>query len=245
MSKKIDYAMHYLRWHRPSESHMSEMRSFYQGLLDGKLPPDRSAQVVDIGCGMGFALLALKEMGYVNVQGLEIDPTQAEHAAKNGVTVHLLDDSSAFLKDRPESFDLALCLDVLEHVSIDDQQSFLQSVYGSLMPGGRLIATVPNANSALAGRWRYIDWTHVTSFTESSLEFLLRNAGFDAVLVTGADVKQFYRSQVWSKVAKTSGVARLVSRCLRRIDLIGELGWEEGLKIPLNVNILAVAKKKH
>ena len=70
---------------------------------------------------------------------------------------------------------------MLEHVPVAAQIELLRTIRGALRPGGRLILTVPNANSPLASRWRYIDFTHHVSFTEHSLSFVLRNASFGAI----------------------------------------------------------------
>ena len=51
------------------------------------------------------------------------------------------------------------------------------------MPDGKVILTVPNANSPLAARWRYIDFTHHCSFTEHSLNFVLGSAGFGDIRI--------------------------------------------------------------
>jgi hypothetical protein len=71
-----------------------------------------------------------------------------------------------------------LLLDVLEHVPVPQQIAFLRAIHGSLVKGGQLIVQVPNANSMLAARWRYNDFTHHSSFTEHSLYFVLKVSGF-------------------------------------------------------------------
>ncbi len=42
------------------------------------------------------------------------------------------------------SFDRALCLDVLEHLSFEDQARALAELARVLVPGGELFVTVPN-----------------------------------------------------------------------------------------------------
>jgi SAM-dependent methyltransferase len=240
---KPDYAVHYEKWHKSDSRHINDMLSFYSKLLDAHLPQKKDSRILDVGCGMGFALLLLKRMGYTNIRGLELDESQATQARRNGLDVDLTNDTAEYLKQASQSFDFVLCMDVIEHVLPKDQIEFVSALRECLAPGGTLLATVPNANSSLASRWRYIDWTHHTSFTESSLEFLLKASGFSSPKILEADVKQFYTSGTSRRFAPLTGVLRRTSRLIRRIDLIGELGWDEGLSLPISVNLMAIGRR--
>jgi hypothetical protein len=44
-----------------------------------------------------------------------------------------------------------------------------------------------------------------------------------------------------TKIIETS--TRGVTRFVRRMEMIGELGWDEGREVPLSVNIMAIATK--
>jgi 2-polyprenyl-3-methyl-5-hydroxy-6-metoxy-1,4-benzoquinol methylase len=44
----------------------------------------------------------------------------------------------------PESFDRALCLDVLEHLAFDEQPTALAELHRVLRPDGELLVSVPN-----------------------------------------------------------------------------------------------------
>jgi SAM-dependent methyltransferase len=147
--------------------------------------------VLDIGCGFGFALRALHNMGFRDCIGLEQSPQQAEVARKAGSHVEVTSDSIEWLNCHKSAFDVVILLDVLEHLPIDRQIDFLKSIYDAMAPCGRLILTVPNANSVLASRWRYIDPTHTSSFTEHSLNFALRSAGFNKIMIDASRGDQF------------------------------------------------------
>ena len=176
-----DYSIHYERFHDDSESHALEMAAWLGIYLRGDLPEDRSLPALDLGCGFGFALRALRAAGFADVQGIDISASQAEIARRGGFAVTIVADSVTFLQDHTHQFGVILMLDVLEHFPVSAQIELLRAVRGALRPGGRLILTVPNANSPLAARWRYIDFTHHVSFTEHSLFFVLRNAGFGGI----------------------------------------------------------------
>ena len=139
------------------------------------------SKILDIGCGFGFALLALKEMGFNNIEGLEVSQEQADVCIKHGLKVAVDNDSIEWLLKRENEFDVVILFDVLEHVPVDKQIDFVRAIYFALKSGGKILVQVPNANSILSSRWRYIDYTHFSSFSENSLYFVLKNAGFENI----------------------------------------------------------------
>jgi predicted SAM-dependent methyltransferase len=67
---------------------------------------------------------------------------------------------------------------VLEHIPVDEQLPFLRGVNAALKAGGTVVGHVPNPNSLVSNRYRWGDWTHHSSFTKHSIDFVLNNAGF-------------------------------------------------------------------
>ncbi|MCC6820047.1 MAG: class I SAM-dependent methyltransferase [Verrucomicrobia subdivision 3 bacterium] len=240
----IDYTRYYLKWHDDSDAHRASMIAYYRNLLESLLPADKSAQVLDVGCGMGFALLALREMGFSSLSGVESDPGQAKSCQAKNLNVSLRDDTIEFLKQQPKTQDLIVCLDVIEHIPVGVQLAFVRALAGALRPGGKLICTVPNANSALAARWRYNDWTHAASFTEHSLDFLLYNGGFTDIQVAGHEFNRRPK-QVWLPVGGTRHWwAFRFFRLFRRLEMMAELGPAQGRAVPLSLNLIATANKR-
>lgn len=238
----LDYQSYYRRWHDDSPEHLARMIRHFGEKLAPHLPPDRQARVLDVGCGMGFALEALRARGYQNLQGIEIDARQASAAQARNFTVAHVVESNAWLRAHPGSFELILILDVLEHVPREHQFEFLTSLHAALAPSGRLICTVPNANSSLAPRQRYMDWTHQGGFTEHSLEFALHHGGFHEIAIFADDGPRprlpwlpLWRRRWW--------YVRGFFRTVRRLQLIAEIGPEEGRRAPLSLNLLGVARK--
>ena len=176
-----DYSIHYQRFHDDSEAHAIEMAEWLGVYLKGDLPEDRSSPALDVGCGFGFALRALRASGFSDVRGIEISEQQAAIARRGGFEVPVVSDTTEYLYGHRQEFGLILLLDVLEHFPVPAQIDLVRAIREALRPGGSLIVTVPNANSPLAARWRYIDFTHYCSFTEHSLFFVLRNAGFGKI----------------------------------------------------------------
>jgi SAM-dependent methyltransferase len=246
------YAEHYRKWHDDSDAHLDSMRRFYAYLLGDHMPPDRSAEILDVGCGMGFALDALRAMGYTKLRGIDLDEGQLAACRAKNLSAELVVDSVAYLHSEAGRYDTVLLLDVLEHVPVAHQPEFCEAIWASLKRGGTLVLTVPNANSALAARWRYIDFTHHSSFTEHSLEYVLGGAGFSDFHAFEADRERAWPKPdrwisgwpfsrwFWSSVAEL-GAFRL-SRALRRVQMWGELG-QEGWRVPLSLNLLGVCRK--
>jgi SAM-dependent methyltransferase len=239
----FDYSIYYGRFHDASKEHFDEMAKHMESTLTAMLPSERELPVVDVGCGYGFALEALRRLGFIKLQGLEISKEQAEVARYRGFKVALVTDTTEWLAAHRSQFILALLIDVLEHVEVSSQIAFLRGLKDSLLPGGRLIVQVPNANSILAARWRYNDYTHCSSFTEHSLYFVLRNAGFDDVKIDaskgiGSPPKKLWRAQ------SRQALRRYLVRWMWLQVFKAELPWEAIDRISFDLNLKAVAFRR-
>lgn len=138
---------------------------------------DNNIKVLEIGCGMGRFLLHLKEMGYSNLVGVDIDEGQYRIAKKEGLNV-FLSDAKTFLLNDTAKYHAVYAFDVLEHIEKSEQLELLKLIFNRLDDNGMLVIQVPNALAPTATYFRYIDFTHTISYTEDSLAFLLHNAGF-------------------------------------------------------------------
>ena len=105
-------------------------------------------RVLDLGCGAGRFLAALRDAGAEPV-GVEIAEAAVERARTNvpGADVRLLEPDGTIPAAHGE-FDLVWCSEVLEH--IPDVGAALFEVRRVLKPGGRLLATVPHVSRARA-----------------------------------------------------------------------------------------------
>lgn len=96
----------------------------------GALAP--ATRVLDAGCGEGVLVDEFHDR--LAIEGL--DPNYESPRVRRG--------SLVALPYAAASFDRALCLDVLEHLSYDDQPRALAELFRVLKPGGELLVTVPN-----------------------------------------------------------------------------------------------------
>ncbi|MBK7459806.1 MAG: class I SAM-dependent methyltransferase [Betaproteobacteria bacterium] len=238
----VDYTRYYKRFILIRRSTQA-MTDYAQRILGPHLPADRTGALLDVGCGTGYALLALKQLGFSAASGVDSDAGQVAEAVKRGVSVVFVADTQAFLRERAGHFDIILALDVIEHLPWPQQIDFVQSMCEALNPTGRLICTVPNANSTLASRWRYNDWTHQSSFTEHSLDFCCSAVALRRFRCCQSSSWSARQLVVASHERCARGWALRFFRFIRRLQMMAELGPEQGRAVPLSLNLMGVASK--
>ena len=89
-------------------------------------------RVLDAGCGEG--VLVDEYAGTIDMVGVDT----------NYVSDRVREGSVTALPFPDGSFDRALCLDVLEHLTYDDQPRAFAELHRVLRPGGELFVSVPN-----------------------------------------------------------------------------------------------------
>jgi len=103
----------------------------------GWLPVDRSASVLDMGCGAGNFLFTLQQLGYSNLTGVDLSPEQVTLARQWCPEAKVIEaDVFDVLKGNPDHFALISGLDIIEHFRKDEVLPFLELVHGALLPGG-------------------------------------------------------------------------------------------------------------
>lgn len=150
-------------------------------------PTDMNSAILEVGPGTGALLTLLKQCGYRNVKGVDVSE-EAVNACNKLIpgSVELGCDSVEFLKNQHERMDLVLMIHTLEHIPKAKVLPILEAARLALRPGGKLVVEVPNCEHPIVGnRNRYADFTHTLGFTDLSLNFVLRQAGFSQVLVYG------------------------------------------------------------
>lgn len=140
--------------------------------------PKNNSSCLEIGPGQGELLFLLKDLGFKKVKSIDISKDVCEHIKKLGFDCELVKDSSQYLEQRPDQFDLIVLNDVLEHVPKNQVVDLVNSIRTGLKPKGKLLIKVPNAQSPHFAVGRYGDLTHEQSFTETSFVQLFRASGF-------------------------------------------------------------------
>ena len=108
------------------------------------LAADPDTRILDLGCGSGALLERLAGLGYRQLTGVDIRPPAATAAIRYEQA-----DLDLFRLDAADgSFDLALAVEVIEH--IENPGLFLAELARLLKPGGLALFTTPNLHSAQA-----------------------------------------------------------------------------------------------
>lgn len=151
------------------------------------LIPVTCRRVLDVGCAVGKLGEELRQRQPCHVTGIEIC-SQAAARARERLDEVICGDAMEVLPTLPgESYDCVVLADVLEHLS--DPWKILQEVARVLVPGGVVVASIPNVRhwsvlkDLLEGRWEYasagiVDRTHRWFFTRRSIANMFESAGF-------------------------------------------------------------------
>lgn len=137
-------------------------------------------QILDVGCGVGGFLEALRKENAANWQlfGLEPSVEASMQARDKGYIVKTEMLSSDIFS--PSSFDAISLVSVLEHLS--DLQQTLESVSVLLKPGGIVFIEVPNLLKPEVSLTSFFSIEHIQHFTPGSLAKLLRQHGLVEML---------------------------------------------------------------
>ena len=134
--------------------------------------------LVDLGCGRGEWLSVLRDRGIPAI-GIDSNAVCIAECAESGLSAEL-GDLLGFLRARPDASVGAYTLfQVLEHLPFPVLLEAMREMRRTLVPGGVLIAEVPNAkNLRVAAGTFWIDPTHQRPLYPEFLQFLAQEVGF-------------------------------------------------------------------
>jgi SAM-dependent methyltransferase len=192
-------------------------------------------RALDIGCGIGGALVRLRDLGW-EVQGVEPDPVLSAVArdrfgldARTGLF-------GPGVVDAEPGFDLAYSCHVWEH--LDDPLGTSRAAHEVLVRrGGHLLIVVPTHRRARTLAWACFSTPHTTMFTDRSLRNLLGLAGFETVAhryAAGADSELWLLARAVPDLVPSPIVPEPVGAVQRELALVP-------LRAPLGLPGRAVA----
>jgi len=188
-------------------------RAVLEAVLDGLALPaggggSGGVRILDAGCGSGRNMVALARRG--TVTGVELASQSLEVARARDLGPVLPGSLDEPLPFADGAFDLAVALDVLEHVRDDD--AALRELARVVAPGGRLLVTVPQY------RWLWGEHDvlshHHRRYTRSLLLGRAAAAGLRAERVTA------FNAVLLAPIA----AARFAQRARRRAAPASDLG---------------------
>jgi SAM-dependent methyltransferase len=167
-----------LQTHKAEDRHWwyRGRRTVLEGVIAGMRLPAR-ARILDAGCGSGRNMLELARHG--TVTGIEVSETSVCLARAREVG-EVVAGSVLEMPFAADSFDLAVTLDVIEH--LEDDLGALRELRRTVAPGGSLLVTVP----AYPWLWSGHDEInhHHRRYTRNSLQRVAEQAGWEQVRTT-------------------------------------------------------------
>ena len=136
-------------------------------------------RLLEVGCGAGFFLKTAERAGW-QVEGIELSD-EASRFATERLQLPIRRERAETSGIAAASFEAAAMFDVIEHLF--DPHAVLDAIARALVPGGLLVISTPNFDSA-SRQLLGVDWAvlspleHVYYFTEDSLRRLLEATGF-------------------------------------------------------------------
>jgi len=150
---------------------------------------DRTGSVLDIGTATGGLLVALRDLGFTSVHGVEPSPDAASVAReRHGLDVIAGDVGTA--RASATQYSVVSLVAVLEHLV--DPAAALRDISGLLAPDGLLYLHVPDAarfDDDIDAPYQQFSVEHINYFTAASLRNLLASVGLEVAVQRAIVVK--------------------------------------------------------
>jgi SAM-dependent methyltransferase len=209
----------------------------------------KHAGVLDIGTGTGSNLRMLREEGYRNVAGIDLNPVAVRYCLAKGFASVLAGDATN-LPFAEGQFDLVLATDTIEH--IDDDRKALKEIHRILVPGGYAMIAVP----AFASLWGLQDIVaqHKRRYRTGDLTEKIQSSGLEIQQVYYFNYLLFVPIWLARQAIKILRIKRASEAELNMTVLNQVLFWTFALDVrtaplihpPFGASILAIGQKtKH
>jgi SAM-dependent methyltransferase len=216
------------------------------------LPPPAHARVLEIGCGTGFVLSALRAQGRFDLVGAEQHLSGLVFAKQRLPDVEFVQLNARDLPYRSDFHGIG-AFDVLEHIEQDEE--VMANVWKALLPEGIFVITVPQH----AWLWSAADEHahHKRRYSRAELTAKLQRAGFKLRYCTSF-VFTLLPLMYASRLARRKNarpdsnaeatydelaLARPVDTAFSMAMRVDELLIAAGLSLPAGGSLLAVAQK--
>ena len=157
-------------------------KAYIERLISKHFPNERAAEILDLGCGHGAFLYFLAKAGYTRAFGVDTSPEQIRKAQELGITTAHCQPAFDYINGlQPESLDMVILFDILEHLERQELFDLLDQVHRILRRGGVCLVHVPNGEGVFGMKIRFGDLTHVQAFTQNSTRQLLTTTGFTQI----------------------------------------------------------------
>jgi len=166
-------------------------------ILKELIPSGYGKRAIDIGCGPGYFSRELSNKGW-RTSSVDTDSENIESAKEHAHETHLGDALSVLPELPVNHYDLALSLEIIEHMPKAHGENLLKGIFRVLKPGSRLIISTPNKLSPEGlggyywgekirgwGKWDAFDPTHVHIYSSPEILQLVKSSGFSVNKIIG------------------------------------------------------------
>ncbi len=169
-TKEYFQTINYVNYLERSKKYVKHAEDIIQ-LLESISLTNKSSNILDYGCAVGFLIEGMEEQGYKNVSGFDISEWAVEQCQSKGLNV------TSELSN--QSYDLITALDVFEHMTDEEIALALKHFKSNL-----LLVRIP---CSVDGKEFHLDIskldpTHCNCKTKEGWESLFRQHGYSTFL---------------------------------------------------------------
>jgi SAM-dependent methyltransferase len=174
-----------------------------------------ASEVVDLGCGRGEFLAAMRDVG-IRARGVDVNAEMVAIARERGLDA-VAGDALTFLGAEPdESLGGLIATQVVEHLEPAYLMRLVETASHKLRRGAPIVLETINAACWLAFFSSYLrDFTHVRPVHPETLQYLLRANGFERVEIRfSAPVPDHMKMQTFDPPPQVATATDPVTRAL-------------------------------
>jgi SAM-dependent methyltransferase len=213
----------------------------------------KGSHILEVGCGSGMLLQAMRDAGYSNLTGVDNSEAALRAAATRGLGDIITTQDAAATSFADESFDVVVASDVLEHLLNEGQA--LAEWRRVLKPGGHLLLFVP----AFDFLWSAHDLAnrHFRRYSRSQLQSVTTASGFDVLRIGYWNVGLFLpillmrmlmRMQIRGKALEKQGdfleLPGPVNESIAALFGVENALLRLGVNFPLGVSVFALLQRR-
>ena len=167
------------------------------GIIDNMIPDTQRGLALDIGCGPAHYTRILIQKGW-QTTAIDTDSSNIEAAKDYASEAHVGDAISVLQRLPANKYNLALMLEIIEHMSKQLSRTLLAETCRVLKQGGTLLLSTPNRISPEGigayywgerirrwDKWNAWDRSHVHIYTSFEIIKFVKECGFAVEKTTG------------------------------------------------------------